>query len=57
MLVKRRHGFINDPALADAILDRLVHSSNKPTLKSWGTSVTRIPGAHTGPIASIYRSL
>lgn len=26
-------GFINDPALADAILDRLIHSSHKLTLK------------------------
>ncbi len=31
--VKEWHGFINDPALADAILDRLVHSSVKLPLK------------------------
>lgn len=33
MPVKEWHGFINDPALADAILDRLVHSSVKIALK------------------------
>lgn len=33
MPVKEWHGFINDPALADAILDRLIHSSHKLTLK------------------------
>lgn len=33
MPVKEWHAFINDPALADAILDRLVHSSVKITLK------------------------
>lgn len=33
MPVKEWHGFINDPALADAILDRLVHSSHKIALK------------------------
>ena len=33
MPVKEWHGFINDPALADAILDRLIHSSHKMALK------------------------
>lgn len=33
MPVKEWHAFINDPALADAILDRLVHSSVKITLR------------------------
>lgn len=33
MPVKEWHDFINDPALADAILDRLVHSSHKIALK------------------------
>lgn len=33
MPIKDWHGFINDPALADAILDRLIHSSVKLTLK------------------------
>lgn len=33
MPVKEWHGFINDPALADALLDRLVHSSLKISLK------------------------
>lgn len=33
MPVKEWHGFINDPALADAILDRLVQSSIKLNLK------------------------
>lgn len=33
MPVKEWHGFINDPALADALLDRLVHSSLKIALK------------------------
>ena len=31
--VKDWHGFINDPELADAILDRLIHSSHKLVLK------------------------
>lgn len=31
--VKDWHAFINDPALADAILDRLIHSSHKLELK------------------------
>ncbi|MBS0576444.1 MAG: IS21-like element helper ATPase IstB [Proteobacteria bacterium] len=39
MPVKEWHGFINDPALADAILDRLVHSSVKIDLK--GESLRR----------------
>lgn len=34
MPVNDWYGFINDPALADAILDRLVHSSHRLTLKS-----------------------
>lgn len=33
MPVKEWHGYINDPALADAILDRLIHSSHKLVLK------------------------
>lgn len=33
MPVKDWHGFINDPALADALLDRLVHSSLQISLK------------------------
>lgn len=33
MPVKEWHGFINDPALADALLDRLAHSSIKIALK------------------------
>lgn len=33
MPVKEWHDFINDPALADAILDRLVHSSHKICLQ------------------------
>jgi DNA replication protein DnaC len=40
MPVKEWHSFINDPALADAILDRLVHSSLKLTLK--GESMRRL---------------
>ncbi|MCI1711390.1 MAG: IS21-like element helper ATPase IstB [Chiayiivirga sp.] len=40
MPVKDWHGFINDPALADAILDRLVHSSVKIDLK--GESMRRV---------------
>lgn len=42
MPVKEWHGFINDPALADAILDRLVHSSVKIALK--GESLRRTKG-------------
>lgn len=33
MPTKEWHGYINDPALADAILDRLIHSSHKLQLK------------------------
>ncbi|KGM54078.1 ATPase AAA [Lysobacter daejeonensis GH1-9] len=33
MPIKDWHSFINDPALADAILDRLIHSSHKLALK------------------------
>lgn len=33
MPIKEWHGFISDPALADAILDRLIHSSHKLALK------------------------
>lgn len=40
MPVREWHAFINDPALADAILDRLVHSSAKLALK--GDSMRRV---------------
>lgn len=40
MPVKEWHGFINDPALADAILDRLIHSSHKLLLK--GESMRKV---------------
>lgn len=40
MPVKDWHHYINDPALADAILDRLVHSSVKVDLK--GESMRRV---------------
>ena len=40
MPIKEWHGFINDPALADAILDRLVHSSIKLPLK--GESMRKV---------------
>ena len=33
MPVKQWHGFFNNPALADAALDRLVHSSHEIALK------------------------
>ncbi len=33
MPIKDWHAFLNDPALADAILDRLIHSSHKLNLK------------------------
>lgn len=33
MPVKEWHGFINDPALADAILDRVIHGSHQLALK------------------------
>jgi DNA replication protein DnaC len=32
--VKAWHTYLNDPTLADAILDRVVHSSHKIELKS-----------------------
>lgn len=40
MPVREWHAFINDPALADAILDRLVHSSAKLALK--GDSMRKV---------------
>lgn len=40
MPVKEWHGFINDPALTEAILDRLIHSSHKLVLK--GESVRKL---------------
>lgn len=46
MPVKEWHAFINDPALADAILDRLVHSSMKIALK--GESMRRVKAAANG---------
>ena len=42
MPVKEWHSYINDSALADAILDRLVHSSIKLDLK--GESMRRVRG-------------
>lgn len=44
MPVKESHGFISDPALADAPLDRLVHSSLKITLK--GESMRQLKSGH-----------
>lgn len=44
MPTKEWHGFINDPALADAILDRLIHSSHKLTLK--GESMRKVGNNH-----------
>lgn len=44
MPVKEWHGFINDPALADAILDRLVHSSVKLNLKGESLRRTKTRG-------------
>ena len=41
--IKDWHGFINDPALADAILDRLIHSSIKLTLR--GESMRKLKSA------------
>lgn len=43
MPIKDWHAFINDPALADAILDRLIHNSHKLTLK--GESMRKKKGA------------
>jgi len=40
--VKEWHGFINDPALADAILDRLIHAGHKIALK--GDSMRKLAG-------------
>ena len=46
MPVKDWHAYINDPALADAILDRLVHSSVKLDLK--GESMRRVRHRSSG---------
>jgi DNA replication protein DnaC len=40
--IKEWHGFINDPALADAILDRLIHAGHKIALK--GDSMRKVTG-------------
>ena len=45
--VKAWHTYLNDPTLADAILDRLVHSSHKIELK--GTRSMRDSDAATAP--------
>ncbi len=45
MPIKEWHGFINDPALADAILDRVIHCSTKLELK--GESM-RLPRRRAG---------
>lgn len=47
MPTKEWHHYINDPALADAILDRVVHTSTKLDLK--GESMRKIKAA-TGKI-------
>ena len=45
--VKAWHTYLNDPTLADAILDRIVHSSHKIELK--GTRSMRDSDAATAP--------
>lgn len=45
MPVKEWHAFINDPALADALLDRLVHSSLKISLKGESMRKLKSEGA------------
>lgn len=52
MPVKEWHGFINDPAVADAILDRLVHSSLKLNLK--GESMRKLQADRTSKLWSTY---
>ncbi|WP_426353727.1 IS21-like element helper ATPase IstB [Stenotrophomonas maltophilia] len=42
MPVKDWHAFIHDPALADAIVDRLIHSSHKLVLKGESLRKTRL---------------
>lgn len=44
MPVKEWHSFINDPALADAILDRLAYSSVKIALKGESMRRMKAPG-------------
>lgn len=41
--IKEWHGYINDPALADAILDRLIHAGHKIALK--GDSMRKVASA------------
>lgn len=41
--IKEWHSFINDPALADAILDRLIHAGHKIALK--GDSMRKVSSA------------
>ncbi len=46
--VEKWHDVVGDPTLADAILDRLVHSAYQINLK--GESMRKRPGKRPGPL-------
>jgi DNA replication protein DnaC len=48
--VDQWHAYIDEPTLADAILDRLVHNSHRVNLK--GTSMRKRKGASTATVAT-----
>ena len=49
--VKDWHTYLNDPTLADAILDRVVHSSHKIVLKATKSMRETIEGGACGALA------
>jgi len=49
--VKDWHTYLNDPTLADAILDRVVHSSHKIVLKATKSMRESAEGGACGALA------
>jgi DNA replication protein DnaC len=47
--IKDWHTYLNDPTLADAILDRVVHSSHKIALKATKSMRESTEGAPAAP--------
>ena len=51
MPVKAWHTYLNDPTLADAILDRVVHASHKIELKATKSMRDTAEGGASGGLA------
>ncbi|WPL14017.1 transposase [Thiorhodovibrio litoralis] len=49
--VEHWHGLIGDPTLADAILDRLLHSAYRLTLKGESLRKRRAPNLTAGTVS------